>query len=118
VPVGLLLMAITAIDPEVPLALSLHALGAGAVGGTIIGMITRTARGHSGRPLQVGTAETVAYALVHVGALIRVFGPLIAPAHYGALLVAGGLAWSAAFLTYLFVYWPILARPRLDGKPG
>jgi uncharacterized protein involved in response to NO len=118
VPVGLLLMAMSAIDPEVPLALSLHALGAGAVGGTIIGMITRTARGHSGRPLQVGTAETVAYALVHVGALIRVFGPLIAPAHYGALLVAGGLAWSAAFLTYLFVYWPILARPRLDGKPG
>jgi uncharacterized protein involved in response to NO len=118
IPVGMLLLALSAMELGVPAALFMHALGAGAVGGTIIGMITRTARGHSGRPLQVGRAETAAYLLVHLGALLRVFGPLAAPTHYGVVLVAGGLAWSAAFLIYLIVYWPILSRPSLDGRPG
>jgi uncharacterized protein involved in response to NO len=99
-------------------ALFIHALGAGAIGGTIIGMITRTARGHSGRPLRVGRAETAAYLLVHIGAAIRVFGPLAAPVHYGALLVAAGAAWSMAFLIYLIVYWPMLAWSQRDGSPG
>jgi uncharacterized protein involved in response to NO len=102
----------------VPAALFMHALGAGAVSGTIIGMITRTARGHSGRPLQVGRAETAAYLLVHIGAAIRVFGPLAAPSHYGILLVAAGAAWSTAFLIYLIVYWPMLAWARRDGGPN
>jgi uncharacterized protein involved in response to NO len=43
---------------------------------------------------------------------------LAAPTHYGAVLVAGGSAWSAAFLIYLIIYWPILSRPSLDGRPG
>lgn len=113
IPVALLLLALSTMDFGVAPALFIHALGAGAIGGTIIGMITRTARGHSGHPLQVGRAETAAYLLVHIGAAIRVFGPLAAPSHYGILLVAAGAAWSTAFLIYLIVYWPMLAwAPR------
>ena len=118
IPVGLLLLALSTMDFGVAPALFIHALGAGAIGGTIIGMITRTARGHSGRPLRVGRAETAAYLLVHIGAAIRVFGPLAAPVHYGALLVAAGAAWSMAFLIYLIVYWPMLAWSQRDGSPG
>jgi len=118
IPIGLLLLALSAMDFGVAPALFIHALGAGAVGGTIIGMITRTARGHSGRPLQVGRAETAAYLLVHIGAAIRVFGPLAAPAHYGVLLVAAAAAWSTAFLIYLIVYWPMLAWSRREGGAG
>ena len=117
IPVGLLLLALSVMDLGVAPALFIHALGAGAAGGTIIGMITRTARGHSGRPLQVGRAETAAYLLVHVGAAIRVFGPLAAPAHSGILLVAAGAAWSTAFLIYLIVYWPMLAWSRREAGP-
>jgi uncharacterized protein involved in response to NO len=115
IPIGMLLLALSAMDLGVAPALFMHALGAGAVSGTIIGMITRTARGHSGRPLQVGRAETAAYVLLHIGAVIRVFGPLAAPAHYGILLVAAGAAWSTAFLIYLIVYWPMLAWSRREG---
>lgn len=120
IPIGLLLLALSAMNMDfgVAPALFIHALGAGAVGGTIIGMITRTARGHSGRPLQVGRAETAAYLLVHIGAAIRVFGPLAAPAHYGILLVAAAAAWSTAFLIYLIVYWPMLAWSHRDGSPA
>jgi uncharacterized protein involved in response to NO len=116
IPIGLLLLALTTLGLGIVPALFIHALGVGAVGGTIIGMITRTARGHSGHSLQVGRAETIAYLLVHIGAAIRVFGPLVAPAHYGLLLVAAGTAWSTAFLIYLIVYWPMLAwAPRTGG---
>jgi len=118
IPLGLVLLALSALLDAVPVTLAIHALGTGAVGGSIIGMITRTARGHSGRPLQVGGAETLAYILVHVAAALRVFGPLALPAFYGAVLVAAAVAWSLAFVLYLIVYLPILSLSRLDGRPG
>jgi uncharacterized protein involved in response to NO len=84
----------------------------------IIGMITRTARGHTGRPLHASLPETVAYLLVHVAAALRVLLPLALPEAYGWAVSASGALWSAAFLLYLFVYAPILSQPRLDMKPG
>ena len=41
----------------VPASLATHALTVGAVGGLIIGMMTRTARGHTGRPLRADAAD-------------------------------------------------------------
>jgi uncharacterized protein involved in response to NO len=96
----------------------MHALGVGAVGGMIIGMITRTARGHTGRPLKAEAAEVTAYVLVPLAAAIRVFVPLLQPQAYAFALAASALLWSAAFAIYCVVYWPILTRPRADGKPG
>lgn len=95
-----------------------HALGVGATGGLIIGMITRTARGHTGRTLQVGAPELAAYVLVLVAALLRVLLPLLAPQWTSAALWSAGIAWSLAFLLYLVVYLPWLTAPRLDGKDG
>jgi uncharacterized protein involved in response to NO len=118
IPIGLLLLALSALNEQIPLSVCLHAFGAGAIGGTIIGMITRTARGHSGRPLDTGSTETLAYALVQAGALLRVLGPLVVPEWYGVWLIAGGVAWSTAFLLYLVVYWPILSRPALGSGPA
>ncbi|HEU5283681.1 MAG TPA: NnrS family protein [Burkholderiales bacterium] len=118
IPAGLLLLAAAAVTQRVPQVLALHAFGIGAVGGMIIGMITRTARGHTARPLQASAAETTAYALVHAAALLRVVPPLISPTAYPASLLASAAAWSLAFLIYAVQYWPILSRPRLDGKPG
>jgi uncharacterized protein involved in response to NO len=96
----------------------LHALAIGATGGLIIGMITRTARGHTGRPLQVSRAETIAYLLVMGAAVARVLLPLVAPQWFTGALLAAALAWSAAFAIYLFIYTPWLVRTRLDGKDG
>jgi len=94
----------------VPAPLAVHAL--------TIGMMTRTARGHSGRPLVADGFEVAAYALVQAAALIRVFGGIALPSLYVDTVVASGLCWSAAFALYAVRYWPILTRPRLDGKPG
>ena len=98
--------------------LAIHALTIGAIGGLTLGMMTRTARGHSARPLVADGAEVACYALVLLAAAVRVLGPVVAPTAYLASVVASGVLWSAAFALYFFRYWPILTRPRLDGKPG
>ncbi len=53
-----------------------------------------------------------------VYAAIRVFGGLFLPAHYVATVALSGLCFAAAFALYAILYWPVLTRPRLDGKPG
>lgn len=102
----------------VPTSAGVHALAVGATGGLIIGMITRTARGHTGRPLAVSRAEVLAYALVLSAAVLRVLLALFVPALQATALVGAALAWSVAFLIYLWVFTPWLMRTRLDGKDG
>jgi uncharacterized protein involved in response to NO len=98
--------------------LAVHALTIGTIGGMTIGMMTRTARGHSGRPLVADRYDVTCYALVQLAALVRVFGGIALPEFYRATVVLSGLCWSSAFALYAIRYWPILTRPRLDGKSG
>lgn len=117
IAVGLALLALAQIG-VVPVSAGVHALAVGATGGLIIGMITRTARGHTGRQLSVGRAEIAAYGFVMGAAVMRVFMPVLAPSMYAFALVATAVLWSAAFGIYLWVYTPWLTRTRLDGKDG
>lgn len=102
----------------VPDALATHALAVGAIGGLTLGMMTRTARGHTARPLAVGRAEVTAYVLVQLAAAVRVLVPLAAPGVYAAWIFLSAALWCAAFAIFTGVYYPILSRPRLDGRPG
>jgi len=99
-------------------SLATHALTVGAIGGLTLGMMTRTARGHTGLPLEAGRAEVAAYSLVQLAAAVRVFGPLFEPQLYLDALVVSGAMWSAAFALFVVVYWPILTRARADDRPG
>lgn len=116
-PIGLALLALHQVG-WVPISGGVHALAVGATGGLIIGMVTRTARGHTGRPLQVSPPEVAAYGLVMFAALLRVFAPLIAPQYLIASIVMAAIAWALAFALYLAVFAPWLVRVRLDGKDG
>ena len=98
--------------------LAVHALTIGAIGGMTIGMMTRTARGHTGRLLRADGFEVACYLLVALAAVTRVFGGLIAPGAYLWTVVFSGLCWSTAFATYAVRYWTVLSRPRIDGKAG
>jgi len=102
----------------VPGTLATHALTVGVIGSFTIGMMTRTAKGHTGRPLAATSAEVAVYALVEAAAIVRVLGGLLLPAHYVATVAISGLCFAAAFAWYAILYWPVLSRPRLDGKPG
>jgi uncharacterized protein involved in response to NO len=102
----------------VPAVVATHALTVGAIGGLTLGMMTRTARGHTARPLAVGGAELAAYVLVQAAAVARSLLPLAFPAAYGAMIALSAALWFAAFAIFTVVYVPILTRPRLDGEPG
>ena len=95
-----------------------HALAVGAIGGLVIGMMTRTARGHTARPLRADAHDVTAYVLVAAAAFVRVLVPLGAPALLPQAVLASGALWSAGFAVYAFAYWKVLTRPRLDGLPG
>jgi uncharacterized protein involved in response to NO len=95
-----------------------HALTVGAIGCMIIGMMTRTARGHTARPLQADRFDVACYLLVLLAGVARVAVPLLWPAASLAALEASALFWSAGFGLYAVRYWPALTRARLDGKPG
>ncbi|MBP0590073.1 NnrS family protein [Paraburkholderia sp. LEh10] len=116
-PVGFALLGASALG-RVPHSVAMHAFTAGVIGGAIIAMITRTARGHTGRPLVADMRDIASYALVTLGSLLRIVGPLVAPRHADAWIMSAGLCWIAAFALYVGAYALPLMRPRADGKPG
>ena len=117
IPVHLALRAL-AETGFVATPLATHALTVGAIGGLTLGMMTRTARGHTGRPIQAGRCEVIAFALVTVAAVTRTLVPLASPAVYREAVILSACMWSAAFALYAVRYWPILTRARIDGRPG
>ncbi|MCE9659581.1 MAG: NnrS family protein [Burkholderiales bacterium] len=102
----------------IALSIATHALTVGAAGGLIIGMMTRTARGHTGRALRADRVDVACYLLVLGAALVRVVVPLVAPAATMPAVIGSAALWSAGFALYAVRYWPALTRPRLDGRPG
>jgi len=116
-PLGFALLALAQWGWVAP-TLAIHAFAVGVMGGLIIGMMTRTARGHTGRPLQASHAEVWAYGLILAAAAIRVLLPWLWPHSTIHALGTAALLWAMAFAIFLFVYTPWLLRARVDGKDG
>ncbi len=104
--------------PAFPETLALHGLTLGAVGIFTLGMMSRVALGHTGRPLVVKPAITAAYVLLNLAVLARLLDPLLAAIVGNLGSAAAGLMWTLAFLIFLVYYLPILTSPRTDGRPG
>lgn len=117
-PIGLALKACWLLGDVAWAAKWQHALTFGAFGTMILAVMTRASLGHTGRPLVVNRSIAVAYLLMTLGALLRVFGGAWTPQYYLLALTLSGLAWCAAFLIFVWVYGPILMFPRLDGRQG
>ncbi len=117
-PVGLAMKALALLWGAALGAYYLHALTIGAATTMILAVMTRAALGHTGRPLLVAPHVAVAYILLTAAACVRVFGPLLHGATYGAIVLSAATLWAGAFGIFLWVYVPILLRPRIDGKPG
>jgi uncharacterized protein involved in response to NO len=98
-----------------------HLIGVGGFAVLIIGMITRTALGHLGRPLVADKIMVVCYALVMAAALLRLLALAllgqVGQGAYSAVLYASACSWSLAFALYLWRFVPMLIRPRLNPAP-
>ncbi|HUJ75704.1 MAG TPA: NnrS family protein, partial [bacterium] len=116
--VGLALQGLAPFWPALPPTTALHALTIGAMGTYPLGVMSRAALGHTGRPLVAPRLMAWAYGLISLAALLRLAAPLLWPEHYPWVIGASGVAWTLAFALFLGVYAPILLRPRVDGQPG
>lgn len=101
----------------VPPSVWQHALGVGGIGTLIIGVMTRVGLGHTGRPLRLPPLVIGLYGAILLAAVIRILTALQwFDYRLGLMLAATG--WIIAFAGFSVLYWPILSRPRPDGRPG
>ncbi|SFX75410.1 NnrS family protein [Marinospirillum alkaliphilum] len=117
IPLGLALFAAAAAGLPVPRSTALHALAVGAMGLMILAMMARISLGHTGRLLQAKPVMSLAFLLILLVAGARVLAPwLPGSLVFWYQLAAAG--WVLAYACYCLVYWPVLTRPRADGRPG
>lgn len=102
--VGLVLRGIALTAGGLTELTAVHALTVGALGSLSIGMMTRVALGHTGRPLSAGWPMATAFILVTLAAAVRVSGVV------GLLSLAGTL-WTAAFAIYFLRFLPVHLGP-------
>ena len=116
IPVGLLLLGASLLGAAVPRSTAIHALTAGAMATMILAVMTRATLGHTGRELRACPRTVFLYALVTLGAALRVAAPL-GLVDYRLGMEISAVAWAGAFLVFLAVYGPILFQPRLGESP-
>lgn len=111
---GLLARGAARLAPDViPPSAATHLLAAGAIGMLCLGMMSRVALGHTGRPLLVPRVAVAGYLVLVVALVLRV-GASWRP----ALLDPSAASFALAFLLFLAGYAVPLVRPRVDGAPG
>jgi uncharacterized protein involved in response to NO len=109
--IGLLMAACAAAGVSLPHALPVHVIAMAGFSVLIIGMVTRTALGHLGRPLAADRGMVVSYALVLLAVALRLAA--LAPSAFSqSALHLSAAAWIAAFALYLWRFTPLMIRPR------
>ncbi len=111
IAIGFALRATTPMTGLSPF-LYVHALTTGGIGLLTIGMMSRVALGHTGRPLVQPKLMLFAFVLMVFSVLARVvmMGLVNKPFVYDM----AGSFWIAAFMLFFVVYLPALVSPRAD----
>ncbi|HEY0842186.1 NnrS family protein [Methylotenera sp.] len=103
----------------IPLILVLHLFTIGGIGLMSLAMMARVALGHTGRDIRVSSVWLIpTFIAVMLSLLLRVFAPIFAMQLYPSWIIASALCWIMAFAIFLWLYAPILYKPRVDGSPG
>jgi uncharacterized protein involved in response to NO len=100
-----------------PASIGIHALGNVGMGTPILGMMSRTARDHTGRLLQPRRCKVWAYRIALCGALTRVGEPLAGKSIVAVFAIAE-ILWSGAIVLILSTLTPWLLAPCLDNTAG
>lgn len=104
IPAGLLALGLAVLG-VLPVAMGLHLLGIGAIGGMTLAVMMRASLGHTGRDLQAGPALTLAFGCVAMAAVVRV-----AVSAEPGLWVAATL-WTCGFAMFVARLAPALTLP-------
>lgn len=98
----------------VPRSAWIHAFTVGAYGMLKIGLMTRVALRHTGRPLSAGRPMPLAFLMVLAAALLRLGYALGALEEWA--VVSSAFLWAAALLVYLVRCGPYLLRPSVRSQ--
>ena len=82
------------------------------------GMMVRVSMGHSGRSLHAPDSLVLAFMLLNIAAITRVFVPLAWPALYQDTVIVSAWLWAIAFAIFVIRMAPVYWLPRVDGRPG
>ena len=96
-----------------PLLLPVHALTTGALGALGLGMMSRVALGHTGRPIAANAAMITAFVLVLAAGVFRLTAYVPGPMGGIFGLTLAGACWSLAFGLYVARYLPVMFRRRI-----
>jgi len=99
------------------LSAAIHLVAVGGIGVLTLGMMSRTALGHTGRPLRLPPAMVPAFPAMLLAAVLRVAAAWPGNAHPMLLPAAGG-AFATALLLFVLRYGRWLICSRADGLPG
>ncbi len=114
---ALVLRGLVLVGVPLPESLWLHTFGVGAVGVLLIGVMSRVALGHTGRPLRLPSGGLVMFAAINLAALVRL-GTAMGWVDYRLGISLSAIAWALAFGLYVVLFAPILVSPRPDGRGG
>lgn len=112
---GLIAAALHEFDPALRAAVHVHVIAMGGFSVLIIGMLTRTALGHLGRPLMLDRSMRISYWLMLLAVVLRLCA-LVPSGHAGLLIQGAALAWVLVFALYLWRFFPMMIRPRIDAR--
>lgn len=97
------------------LSSAVHLIAVGGIGVLTVGMMTRTALGHTGRPIAAPRGMPVAFALMLVAAAVRVLS-VFQEEMRDPLVMVSGVCFAAALALFVVRFAPWLVRPRADGR--
>ena len=95
---------------------SVHVFTFGAMGLVIPAMIVRIANGHTGRKVVFGTPEKAVLWIMMLAFALRLVGPQLVPGAYLRWLDLAAACWLAGFGLLAWRIFPLVFRPRVDGR--
>ena len=111
---GFALKAANLVGVMIAPILVLHMFAIGGVGLLTCGMMSRVTLGHTGRNVRQPTPWlTAVFVGIAISALCRVVLPIAAPQYYLLSVTLSKLFWIAGFSGFLFLYTPMLIKPRI-----
>ena len=115
---GLIAVGVSYFKPAF-LNLGVHLIGVGGIGVLTLGMMARTALGHTGNSIYPPPKSVpVAFWLMMAATAVRMVAVFSSGTAYTHSIRTSSVLFALALLLYAWKYIPWLIRPRSDGRPG
>ncbi len=111
--IGAALLAAASLGDLATISQVRHALGAGAVGSMTVIVMLRATLGHSGRAIVGRWHDWLLFALLHLGAVLRVSAGWAGESD--VLITAAGHLWALAMGLFVLRALPVALAPRQQG---